>query len=68
MPGPHGVMTVSGNTKHSLCTKEYAAALVAEARSGLFKPSSSSVLKTADTAKRVRRAHTCNSLDKPELV
>ena len=30
MPGPHGVITVNGNTEPSLCAEEYAVALVAE--------------------------------------
>ena len=30
MPGPRGVITVSGNTEHSLRTKEYVAALAVE--------------------------------------
>ena len=54
MPGPHGIITVSGNTEHSLCTEEYTAALAVEAQNSLFKPSNSSVVKTAGTAKRVR--------------
>ena len=29
MPGPHGVITVNGNTEHSSCTEEYAMALAA---------------------------------------
>ena len=68
MPWPRGVITVSGSTERSLRTEEYAAALVAEARSGLFKPNSSSVLKTADTAKRVWCTPTCKNSDKPALV
>ena len=48
MPGPHGVITVTGSTKHSLRTEEYTTTLVAEARSDLFKPNSSSVLKIVD--------------------
>ena len=30
MPGPHGVITVSGNTERSLRAEEYVAALAAE--------------------------------------
>ena len=30
MPGPRGIIIVSGNTKHSLCAEECVAALVAE--------------------------------------
>ena len=36
MPGPCGIITVSGNTERSLHTEEYMAALGAESRSGPF--------------------------------
>ena len=55
MPGPRGVIMVSGNTERSLRTKEYIATLAVEAQNGLFRPSSSSVFKTADTVKRIQR-------------
>ena len=55
MPGPHGVIMVSRNTERSLRTEEYTAALAVETQNGLFKPNSSSVVKTADTTKCVRR-------------
>ena len=55
MPGPRGVITVGGNTKSSLRTEEYMADLAVGRQTGLFKPTSSSVVKTADKAKRVRR-------------
>ena len=55
MPGPRGVITVSGNMDRSFRIEEYMAALAVEAQNGLFKPSSSSVFKTADPAKRIRR-------------
>ena len=67
MPGSPGVITVSGNTERSLRTEEYTAAPADKAQNGLLKPSSSSVVKTADTAKRVRRTPQCGSSDKPEL-
>ena len=35
MPGPHGVITISGNTKRSLRAEEYVAALAAEPLNGL---------------------------------
>ena len=67
MPGSRGVITVSGNTERSLCTEEYTMALAVEAQNGLFKPSSSSVFKTADPAKRIRRTPQGSSSDKHEL-
>ena len=67
MPGPHGVITASGNMERSLRTEKDTAALAAEVQNGLFKPNSSSIVKTADTAKRVRRTPQCGSSDKPEL-
>ena len=67
MPGPRGVITVSGNTERSLRTEQYTSALAVEAQNGLFKPSSSSVFKTADIAKRIPRTPQCGSSDKPEL-
>ena len=56
MPGPRGVITVNGNTERSLRTEEHTAALAAEVQSGLLKPNNSWVIKTHDTAKRVRPA------------
>ena len=67
MPETRCVITVSGNTECSLRTEEYMAALAVEAQNNLFKPSSSSVFKTVDTAKRIRRTPQCGSSDKPEL-
>ena len=54
MFGPRGVIMISGNTERSLRTEEYTVALAVEAQNGLFKTSSSSVFKTADT-ERIRR-------------
>ena len=67
MPRPRVVVTVSGNMERSLRTEEYTAALAVEAQNSQFNPNSSSVVKTADTAKRVRHTPQCSSLDKPEL-
>ena len=46
MPGPHGVIMINGNTERSLRTEEDIATLAAEVQNGLFKPNSSSVVKT----------------------
>ena len=54
VPGPHGVITVNGNTERSLCTEEHTATLAAEAQSNLFRQSTSSVIKHPDTVKRAR--------------
>ena len=54
MPGPRGVITVNGNTKHSLRTEEHTAALVAEVQSSLSRQFSSPATKRPDTVKRVR--------------
>ena len=39
MPGPHGVIAISGNTERSLCAEEYVVALAAEPLNNLFDPS-----------------------------
>ena len=67
MPGPRGVITVNGNMERSLRTEKDTAALAAEVQNGLFKPNRSSVVKTADTAKLVRRPLQRDSSDKSEL-
>ena len=51
MPGPRGVITVNGNTEHSLHTEEHTAALAAEAQSRLMRQTANSVKKTPDTFK-----------------
>ena len=67
MPGPRGVITVSGNMERSLRTEEYTAALAVKTQNGLFRPKSSSTVKTADIAKRVWCTPQGGSSDKPEL-
>ena len=67
MPGPRGVITASGNMECSLRIEKYTAALAAETQNGLFKPNSSSIVKTADATKSVRRTPQCGSSDKAEL-
>ena len=52
MPGPHGVITVHGNTERSLCTEEHTAALAAEVQSDLFKQNLNSAAELPDTVKR----------------
>ena len=51
MPGPRGVITVSGNTERSIRTEEYTVALAIEEQNGLFKPSRLLVFKTTDTVR-----------------
>ena len=54
MPGPRGVITVSGNIERSLRTEEHTVALAAEAQSSLMRQTANSAKKTPDTFKRVR--------------
>ena len=67
MPGPRGVIMVSGNMERSLRTEEYTEDLAVEAQNGLFKPNSSLVVTTTDITERVRRTPQCGNSDKPEL-
>ena len=53
MSGPRGVITVNGNTEHSLWTKEHITALAAEIQSCPIKPHTSSTIKQSDFVKRV---------------
>ena len=39
MPGPRGIITISGNTERSLCAEDYVAALAAEPLNNLSDPS-----------------------------
>ena len=50
-PGPRGVITVNGKAELSLGTKEYAAALTAEATNGTFQSNLESTARLLDTAK-----------------
>ena len=50
MPGPHGVLTVNGNTECSLRTEEHTVCLAAEVQSGLFKQNINSTADHPDTA------------------
>ena len=68
MPGPRGVITVNGNTKHSLHTEEHTAALVAEAQSSLLRQSTSLVIKDPDTFKRARSNRQLDRLARSELT
>ena len=53
MPGPHGVITVNGNTERSLHMEEHTAALAAEVQSSLRRQTANSAKKTSNTFKRV---------------
>ena len=53
MHRPRGVITVNGNTEHSLCTEKHTAALAAEVQSGLLKQNPNSAAESTDTVKRV---------------
>ena len=67
MPEPRGVITVNGNTEHSLCTEEHTDALAAEVQSSLFKQNLNSAAKLLDTGKRVRTTLQQDSQARQEL-
>ena len=50
MPGPRGVITVNGNTEHSLRTEEHTAALAAEVQSSLSRQFSNPGVKRPDNS------------------
>ena len=54
MPGPHGVITVNGNTERSLRTEEHTAALAAEVQSGLSRQLPNPGVKRPDNVKCAR--------------
>ena len=54
MPGPCGVITVNGNTEHSLRKEEHMETLAAEVQSSLLRQFSSPAVKRPDTVKRAR--------------
>ena len=68
MPGPRGVITVNGNTEHSLRTEEHTAALAAEAQSSLSRQSTSSAFQSLDTFKRARGNRRIDCLARSELA
>ena len=68
MPGPRGVITVSGNTERSLRTEEHTAALAAEVQSSLLRQTSNSAIKPLDTVKRVRSTLQQDHPARPELA
>ena len=67
MPGPRGVITVNGNTEHSLRTEEHTAALAAEVQSGLLRQNFNSAAKLPDTVKQVRTTPQHDSPARQEL-
>ena len=54
MSGPHGVITVNGNTERSLRTVEHTAPLAVEVQGSLLRQTANSTIKPPDTVKRVR--------------
>ena len=68
MPGPRGVITVNGNTEHSLRTEEHTAALAAEAQNSLSRQSTSSAFQDPDTFKRARSNRQLDRLARSELA
>ena len=67
MPGPHGVITVNGNTERSLRTEEHTAALAAEVQNGLLKQNRNPAAEPLDTVKKVRTTLQQNSSARQEL-
>ena len=67
MPGPRGVITVNGKAELSLGTKEYTAALTAEATSDTLQPNLESTARLSDTAKGLRTTSRQDSPARPEL-
>ena len=67
MPGPRGVITVNGNTKHSLHTEDHTAALAAEVQSDVFKQNLNSAAELPDTLKTVRTILQQDCPARPEL-
>ena len=67
MPGPHGVITVNGNTERSLRTEEHTVALATEVQSGLFKQNLNSAAELPGTVKRVRTVLQQDSSARQEL-
>ena len=66
MPGPRGVITVSGNIERSLRTEEHTAALAAEAQSSLSRQNSA--IQPPNTFKRVRSKLQQDHLARSELA
>ena len=54
MPGPKGVITVNGNTEHSLWTKEHTAALAVEIQTNIEGPHYQAAAKAREARKRAR--------------
>ena len=67
MPSPQGVITVNGNTEHSLRTEEHIAALAVEVQSGLLKQNRNPAAEPLDTIKRVRTTLQQDSSARQEL-
>ena len=63
MPGPRGVITVNGNTEHSLRMEEHTEALAPEVQCCLLRQFSSPTVKRPDKAKRTR-----SNLEQDHLV
>ena len=67
MPGPRGVISVNGKAELSHDTKEYTAALTAEAMSGTFQMNLESTARLPDTVKGLRTASRKDSPARLEL-
>ena len=67
MPGPHGVITVNGNTERSLRTEEHTAALAAEVQSSLLKQHHNTAVEPLDIIKWFRTTLQQDSAARQEL-
>ena len=67
MPGPCGVITVNGNTEHSLHTEEHTVALAAEVQNRLLRQNLNLAIKPPDTVQRVRTTLQQDHPARPEL-
>ena len=67
MPRPRGVITVNGDTKHSLRTEEHTTALAAEVQNGLLKQNYKPAVEPPDIFKKVRTTLQQDSSARKEL-
>ena len=66
MPGPRGIITISGDIRAFLMHGRTCGGFSSRTLNNLSNQNKRSVIKTADTARRVRRTTSCNSPDKPK--
>ena len=67
MPGPRGVITVTGNMERSLRTEEHTVAIAAEVQSGLLKQNYNPAVEPPDIVKKVQTTLQPDSSARKEL-